>query len=217
MKKFLPAALLLLLGFTAFSVFITQGEQQAVSPTIDPQSEGKALIGGDFTLTNQDGAVVRDADFRGRVMLVFFGFTHCPDICPVTSATFAQLLTQLGDDANKIAPIFITVDPARDTPEVMKNYFANIDSRIIGLTGSPEDIAKVASTYKAYFSAPEAGGHGEHEDGHDEHSAHHDAGNYMVNHSGFVYLMDKNGHYVTHFAYDAPAETMAAEIKKLLN
>lgn len=170
------------------------------------KGQGEAAIGGDFSLTDQSGKTVRDADFRGKTMLVFFGFTHCPDICPVTAATLGGLLKSLGDRAEKLAVLFITVDPARDTPETLKAYLENFDPRIIGLTGSDEQIRQAASAYKAYYEAPAAAGHGDHGD--------HGGG--MVNHSGFIYLMDRDGKYVRHFPYDASEQDIAAALQPLL-
>lgn len=205
---------ILLLAIAAATFLFMEKNKLADMPTGDAaQGEGTALIGGDFTLTNQDGALVTNRDFQGRVMLVFFGFTHCPDICPVTSATFARLLEILGDKTSQVAPIFISVDPARDTPEVLKNYFANIDPRIIGLTGTPEQTAQAAQAYKAYFSTATAPAHDEH----DSQGHGHDTTDYMVDHSGFIYVMDKNGAYAKHFPFDASAETIAAAVTPLLD
>jgi len=171
----------------------------ATPETISPAEMAK--IGGSFTLTNQDGAAVTDADFHGKVMLVFFGFTHCGDVCPATAASFSKILGVLGENASNVAPIFISVDPARDTPEVLKKYLANFDPRIIGLTGTDEQLKQVASAYKAYFSVNK-------KDDADE--------NYEVDHSSFIYVMDKNGVYSKHFSYDAPANEIANTVLELL-
>ena len=111
--------------------------------------QGEAAVGGDFTLTNQAGQPVRQADFHGRVMLVFFGFTHCPDICPVTVATLSKAMEQLGAQADQVAPVFITVDPERDTPQVMKDFLSNFDKHMIpAVTGTPDQTKQVTEAYK---------------------------------------------------------------------
>src|SRR5690606_16968628 len=115
-----------------------------------------------FALTDQHGKKVSSEDFRGRVMLVFFGFTHCPDICPTTVSNLSKMMDALGSDADEIVPVFITVDPERDTPEVMKNYLANFDERFVGLTGSMDDIKKTSKAYKVFFSKSHDMGEGEH-------------------------------------------------------
>lgn len=165
--------------------------------------ENGAAIGGAFTLTDQHGKQVSDADFRGKVMLVFFGFTHCPDICPVTVATLSNVMKELGGAADKVAPVFITVDPRRDTSQAMKAYLANFDPRIAGLSGTPKAIKQAASAYKVYFS--ETGG-ADKKPGED----------YMVNHSSIVYMMGTDGSYARHFSYDAPASEIVAAIKGYL-
>jgi cytochrome oxidase Cu insertion factor (SCO1/SenC/PrrC family) len=201
MIKFCTFVIFLLLVVTTVMLFMTRDRIVYISQPAESQGEGVALIGGDFTLVNQDGATVSNKDFHGRVMMVFFGFTHCPDVCPVGAATFAKVLELIGDKAPAVAPIFISVDPARDTPEVLKEYFSNIDSRIIGLTGSDEQIKQVASTYKAYFSKSKIASETE----------------YGVDHSGFIYIMDKDGVYVQHFPYDASAQNIADAVLNLLN
>lgn len=200
--------LVILLLITAAMLFVTQNR------TIDKssgevQSEGKPLIGGDFTLINQDDKEVSNKDLHGKVMMVFFGFTYCPDICPVTVATFAKVLEILGDKAGGVAPVFITIDPERDTPEVLKNYLANIDERIIGLTGSKEQVKNAASQYKAYFAKAKTATEKAEEDM-------TGSTDYIMDHSGFIYVMDKSGSYVQHFPYDADAEEIAAAVSSLL-
>jgi protein SCO1 len=163
-------------------------------------------IGGEFSLTDQHGKNVKSSAFKGRYLLVFFGFTHCPDICPVTIATMSKTLELLGKKADQVVPIFITVDPERDTPAVMKNYLAPFDSRIIGLTGSKADIKKTADAYKIFFSkkqlTPEGhGGHGDH---------------YTVDHSTIVYMIDPDGNYLRHFSYNIGEKELAEGISEHL-
>jgi protein SCO1 len=165
------------------------------------QSSGAALIGGPFSLVGGDGKPVTDRDFRGRYMLIFFGFTHCPDICPAELQVVAQALEQLGDKAKKVVPIFITLDPERDTPEAMANYVKSFGPNFVGLTGSPEAIAAAAKAYRVAYSKVENK---------------ESAGDYSVDHSALVYLMDPEGRYVTHFSYGLSADQMAEKLGKSL-
>jgi protein SCO1 len=165
------------------------------------QSSGTALVGGPFSLVGADGKPVTDRDFRGRYMLIFFGFTHCPDICPAELQVIAQALEQLGDKAKNVVPIFITLDPERDTPEAMGNYLKSFGPNFVGLTGSPEAIAAAAKAYRVSYAKVE-----------DKESA----ADYGVDHSALVYLMDPEGRYVTHFSYGLSAEQMAEKLGKLL-
>ncbi len=198
MIRFCTFLIFLLLVVTSVMLVVTKNKIASDTQISEPK-EGVAQIGGDFKLTNQDGKQVSDKDFRGRVMMVFFGFTSCPDICPVTAATYAKVLEMLGEKAGEVAPIFISVDPQTDTPQVLKNYLGNIDPRIIGLTGTEEQTAQVASNYKVYFAKVKT-----------------QAGEDEMDHSGFVYIMDKNGTYVQHFPYDASAKDITAALMDLL-
>jgi protein SCO1/2 len=221
MIRFFTLLIVALLLVTTAVIFVTRNNINGTAQNSENKGEGTALIGGDFTLVNQDGVTVSDKDFRGKVMMVFFGFTNCPDMCPITSATFAKVLEELGDKAKDVAPIFITVDPERDTPQVMKEYIANIDPRIIGLTGTREQIEQAASAYKAYFAKATDASKQEQGDSMQEHAdsmpEHDESGNEnMINHSGFIYIMDKNGAYVKHFPYDASAQEVTYEVSGLL-
>jgi cytochrome oxidase Cu insertion factor (SCO1/SenC/PrrC family) len=160
----------------------------------------RVSLGGPFALADQDGAVRRDAEFRGRLMLVYFGYTYCPDACPTALNEMSKALDLLGDKAEAVQPIFITVDPARDTPAQLKLYAQNFHPRLVALTGTPEAIAAAARAYRVYYR--KAGGTG----GED----------YLVDHSGFIYLMGRDGKCLAHFLPDATAETMAAEIRRQL-
>ena len=160
-------------------------------------TQGKVLIGGPFSLVDTDGKRVTDKDFRGKLMLVFFGYMHCPDVCPTELQNMAEVLDKLGPDADQVAPIFISVDPNRDTPEALSSYVKNFSPRIIGLTGSADEVASAAKAYRVYFRRAE---------GSEE--------NYTVDHSVFVYLMDRKGEYLSHFAFNAPTDSVASAIKK---
>jgi protein SCO1/2 len=157
-------------------------------------------IGGPFNLVDHNGHAVTDADFRGRRMLVFFGYTNCPDECPLALQKMATALDTLGPLADQLAPLFITVDPTRDTPTRLTAYLSNFDLRIIGLTGSDEQIAAVAEAYRVYY-AP-----GEHER----------SGADLVSHSTFLYLMDPNGKLSAIFLQDIDAEKLAEALRAKL-
>lgn len=167
----------------------------------DVTISGKALIGGPFTLVGKDGKPVTDQAFRGKYMLVFFGFTHCPDICPAELQVIAASLDELGPKANEIIPIFITLDPERDTPQIVSDYVMNFGPRFVGLSGSPEAIAEAAKAYRVSYAKFQ------------EDPAKSD---YSIDHSALVYLMGKDGEYVTHFAYGTPAAKMAETLRRYL-
>lgn len=164
-------------------------------------TSGKALIGGPFTLIDQNGKTVTDQDFRGRFMLVFFGFTHCPDVCPAELQVISQSLETLGPKAEEVVPIFITLDPERDTQATMSAYVKNFGSRFVGLTGSPEAVAAAAKAYRIAYSKFQ------------EDPASSD---YSIDHSALVYLMGKDGEYVTHFPYGTPPDQMTEALRRYL-
>lgn len=169
----------------------------------DSDSAAAVPIGGPFALVDQTGKPVTEADYRGRLMLVFFGFTHCPDVCPTALDRISRTLDRLGKDAAEVQPIFITVDPERDDPATLAAYIEAFDRRIVGLTGTPEQIASAARAYRVYYSRAAPAGS---ESGDD----------YLVNHSAIVYLMGRDGTFLAHFPYTATAEDMAAEIQRHL-
>jgi protein SCO1/2 len=171
----------------------------AVPPSV-PQARitGEADIRSDFSLTDHNGRRVTEADFAGRWQLVFFGFTHCPDICPTTLAYMARVLEHLGGEAERIAPIFITVDPARDTQQVMANYVVAFHPRLIGLTGTEAEVAAAVKAFRVYY----------------ERMNEEDApGGYLMAHSGYIYLMTEKGRFEAVFKESRqPPEEMAREI-----
>ena len=161
-------------------------------------TSGVASVGGPFTLVDQRGNVVTDQSFRGRWMLVFFGFTHCPDICPTALNDMSMTLQELGAAADKVQPIFITVDPERDTVQAMADYVANFDPRIVALTGTPEQVADAAKAYRVYYKKVPQGD------------------DYTMDHTGILYVMDPQGRFMTHFTPNTPPADMAARIRKLI-
>ncbi|HWA79670.1 MAG TPA: SCO family protein [Acetobacteraceae bacterium] len=154
-------------------------------------------IGGPFRLTDDTGRTVTDASFRGRWMLVYFGYTSCPDVCPTELATIAAALHDLGADADRVAALFITVDPARDTPKVLAAYVRLFDRRLIGLTGTPAQIAATARAYRAYYQKVASG----------------DRNAYHMDHSSFIYLMGPDGGFEDLFNPGTRAADIAASIR----
>ncbi len=157
---------------------------------------GIALIGGPFHLTDQNGQIRSAADFRGQFTLVFFGYSNCPDVCPTTLQTITTVLGKLGPDAAKVTPIFITVDPARDTPQVLKAYAANFTPRLVALSGSAEEIAAVAKAYRIYYKKIGEGA------------------DYSMDHTALIYVMGPDGRYLAHFPPEATADDIVKDLRQ---
>lgn len=174
---------------------------RAVTGNGQPAPTTAVAIGGPFSLTDQTGAAVTDQTYKGAYRLIYFGYTFCPDACPTELQVMAQAMDDLGADAAKVQPIFVTIDPARDTPGQLAAYVPQFDRRLVGLTGSAEQIAAIAREYKVYYAKAETGGAP-------------DA--YAMNHSSYVYLMDPNGKFLTVFSSDDDAGKMAASIRQYM-
>jgi protein SCO1 len=155
-------------------------------------------IGGPFTLVAPDGTTVTEQTYRGKWLLVYFGFTFCPDTCPTTLLEVAAALEKLGPDADKLQPLFITVDPLRDTPAVMGNYTQSFHPRIIGLTGTPQQIAAVAQEYGVYYAPHRTGPAAE---------------DYVMDHGTYLYLMDPHGKFVRGFDAETPGDRLAEAVR----
>lgn len=162
------------------------------------QTMGQGAVGGPFTLVDHTGKTVTDADFRGRFLLVFFGYTFCPDVCPTELNAITVAMDKLGPLAEKVTPVFITIDPHRDTVEKLKSYVADFHPRLVGLTGSEEQVAAAARAYRVYYK--KAGGDKAGED-------------YLVDHSSYVYLMGPDGVFLTHFSFGVEPGKMAEELR----
>jgi protein SCO1/2 len=161
------------------SMAAAEEPQPSAAQMMDDLMFGRGTVGGPFALTDQDGRLRRDSDFRGRLMIVYFGYTFCPDVCPADLMAITQALEALGPEAAGIQPVFITIDPARDN-QVMAEYLKAFHHSFFGLTGSPEDIRKVANAYKAFYARVEDPRTGE----------------YSIDHSGVIYLMGRDGKYL---------------------
>jgi len=184
-------------GLSALGLFFLQNSH----PGPKQISTGKALIGGPFALTDHTGKRVTEKDFEGKFMLVFFGYTFCPDFCPAELQVISAALDELGEKVKKVTPIFITIDPERDTVEQMKSYVSNFHEQLIGLTGSMEEIRAAAKVYRVYFKKVTSDA---------------SSSDYVMDHSSIVYLMSPQGEYLTHFAYGTGVEKMAEGMAKFL-
>jgi protein SCO1 len=159
----------------------------------------RSAVGGPFRLTDQNGRTVTDKDLRGKWLLVYFGYTHCPDECPTALNNIALALEYLGAKAKEIRPVFITVDPERDTPAVLKTYVASFDAPILALTGSAAAVAQAAKGYRVYYVKHALAG-----------------GDYEMDHSSIIDVMDPQGRFTASFSGDSPPKDMAARLLKLL-
>ncbi|QTL02831.1 SCO family protein [Aquabacter sp. L1I39] len=160
---------------------------------------GSASVGGPFRLVDQTGATVTEADLKGKLTLIFFGFTHCPDICPTSLFEMSEILNALGPDASKVQAMFVTVDPERDTPEVMKAYLSSFNPQVRGLSGTPEQIDAIKRAYRVYSKKVPL-----------------DGGDYTMDHTAVIYLMDKSGSFLAPFNAKRPPAEAAADLRRNL-
>jgi protein SCO1 len=158
-----------------------------------------AAIGGPFQLSDQSGATVTEKSLQGKPTLIFFGFTHCPDVCPTALFEISEILRAMGKDADGVNAYFISVDPERDNKEAMKDYLSSFDPHLKGLTGDPEAIAKVLSAYRVYAKKVPL-----------------KDGDYTMDHTALTYLMDRDGHFVAPFNLNRTPDEAAADLKRYL-
>jgi len=187
-------------GMTALALIPEARERLLPAPNV--KSWGQALIGGPFALTDHTGRRVTDEDFRGRYMLVFFGFTFCPDVCPSALQVVSAALDKLGPKAERFVPVLITVDPERDTPEQLALYVQSFHPRLMGLTGTPAEIEAVAKAYRVHSVRKRV----------DPKSS---AG-YTIDHPAQVYVMDPDGRYRAFLDYTKGVESVAASLARVL-
>jgi protein SCO1 len=171
----------------ALMMWLLDGSRGALAP---------AAIGGPFQLVDQDGGTVTADKLQGKPTLLFFGYTHCPDICPTTLFDVSEVLRAMGKDADRVNAYFVSVDPERDSPAIIKDYLSSFDPHLKGLTGDPDAVAKTLSAYRVFARKVPA-----------------KDGDYTMDHSAMVYLMDRNGHFVAPFKLDRKPEDAAADLK----
>jgi len=192
--------LVLILGAFAAGVLLCfAGLALVAGPNLSANVAQAARIGGPFRLTDQNGKVVTDEDVKGKPFLVFFGFTHCPDVCPTTLFDVSEVLRNLGPDADRAGALFITVDPERDNAASLKDYLSSFDPHLRGLTGEPGALAAVAKEYRVYYKKVPL-----------------EDGDYTMDHTAIVYLMDKEGHFVSPFNLKRKPEASAEELRKYM-
>ncbi|HXX25157.1 MAG TPA: SCO family protein [Pseudolabrys sp.] len=182
------AGLVIFLGIFLFAI----GEFRGSGPS-------HSAIGGSFNLVDQDGEPITDQDLKGEPALVFFGYTHCPDICPTTLYEISEVLHALGSDANRVRALYITVDPERDTPAVMKDYLSSFDPHLRGATGDAKSIAQVEKAYRVFAQKVPT-----------------KDGDYSMDHTALVYLMDKQGRFVAPFSLKRQPAEAAADLRKYM-
>ncbi|MCX7312862.1 MAG: SCO family protein [Hyphomicrobiales bacterium] len=179
-------------GLVLFSAVIFLVTGRSPSPITMPSA-----VGGPFNLVDQNAKPITDADFKGRPFLVFFGFTHCPDVCPTTLFEVSEIFRSLGPNNKNVGAMFVTVDPERDTPAVLKDYLASFDPRIVGATGDAAAIAAAVKSFRVYAKKVPT-----------------DGGGYTMDHTAIVYLMGKDGRFVAPFNMKRRPEEAAADLKR---
>jgi cytochrome oxidase Cu insertion factor (SCO1/SenC/PrrC family) len=186
------------------SLFLSSGlalaeEQPSAAQMMDDLMYGRGSVGGPFTLADPTGKLRSDSEFRGKLMIVYFGYTFCPDVCPADLMAITQALDALGPLADGVQPVFITIDPERDT-KVLGEYVGAFHRSLVGLTGSPEQIRKVANAYKAFYvKVPDAQG-----------------GDYSIDHTGVIYLMGRSGEYLGFMPPQTSPERLTEILRKYL-
>jgi len=197
-RKFVPVvAALCLLGVAVAVMWWDEASQLR-----DFTSRARLpAISGAFTLMGTDGATVTESTYRDKIQLVYFGYTYCPDACPATLKTIASALDELGPPANRIQPLFITIDPQRDTHEVLAQYVKSFGSRVVGLTGTPEQIAAAAKAYGVYYA---------------QYKTANAPDGYLMDHTPVVFVMNEDGRLVPTFAADTSAAQMASRPRTLI-
>ena len=187
-RPFLFGVVILLLAAAAGSYLLWQNDRM----------QQVAAVGGPFSLIDGDGKRVTEADYKGRWLMVFFGYTFCPDACPTALSAMAAAMDRMGQDADQVQPIFITVDPERDTPQVMKEYVGNFGPKIVGLTGTAADIAAVAQAFRVYYK--KAG----------------DGPNYLMDHSTAILVLDPTLHFAGIIPGDAKPAQIIERLKQIM-
>jgi protein SCO1/2 len=189
----------LLLCLSPVAVLAQHEPERSAAELMDVLMWNREPVGGPFALVDHTGRQRTEADFRGKLLLLYFGFTYCPDVCPTDLQSIGLAIDQLGKAGEEVQPLFVTLDPDRDTPQHLANYVPLFHPRLVGLTGDASSIRQAARAYKVYYAkVPTAG-----ED-------------YTVDHSGYIYLMDRAGQYLGFFPPGTPPDRMADVIRPLL-
>lgn len=183
-------AALMLCGLLLFKLYMRYVQEDG----------GTAQIGGPFELVDQDARPVTEADFKGKFLLIYFGYTYCPDACPTALGVMAAAIGKLDVAGERVTPMLISIDPARDTPQALKDYVGNFHPRMVGLTGTPEQVAKAAKAYRVYFQKA-SGATGP---------------DYLMDHSNLIYLMDADGKFLTFFGPQATPDEVAEALRRYL-
>jgi protein SCO1 len=189
----------LVVAFLCGLVLVFGGILYIAGHSSSPIGPAIAAVGGPFQLEDENGKPVSDQELKGRPFLVFFGYTHCPDVCPTTLFEISEVMRSLGKDADRAGALFITVDPERDTPAVLKDYLSNFDPHLRGLTGDPAAVSAALKAYRVYAQKVPL-----------------KDGDYTMDHTAVVYLMDKDGHFVTAFNLKQTPEAAAGQLRGYL-
>ncbi len=192
-------ALLIAVALGLGGRYFFSGEEARQGSTTGASTITSSLIGGPFEMIDHNGKIVTQASYAGRYMVVYFGYTFCPDVCPLGLQLIGEALdifAEKGGDVAKVTPIFVTVDPERDSPEILKEYLSNFHPAFVGLSGSVEQMSHMAKAYRAYYAKVK-----------DETSS----AEYLMDHTAITYLMGPDGGYVGHFSHSATADKMAAQ------
>jgi protein SCO1/2 len=179
---------------------LAEKSDRSAADLMDVVMWNREPIGGAFALIDQNGARRTDADFRDKFMLVYFGFTYCPDVCPTDLLQMGLAVDRLGPAGDSVQPIFITVDPERDTPEHLKEYLTMFHPRFIGLTGDAAAIKEAARAYRVYYARADL-----------------PKSDYTIDHSAFIYLMGRNGEYLSFFPPGTSAELLAGALRPYIH
>lgn len=192
--------ILLLLCFITFALGMGYYVSTYVRPVKTNTQTGNALLGGDFQLTTHKGHPIDTKQFRGKYMMIYFGYSFCPDICPTALENMSEAMMKLADLGPKIQPIFVTVDPDRDTVKQLETYIQSFHPRFLALTGSKESLDKAIKSFRVYAQKVEDEG----------------ASDYLIDHSSIVYVMGPDGKYVAHFSHQIPGEEMAFKVREII-
>jgi cytochrome oxidase Cu insertion factor (SCO1/SenC/PrrC family) len=197
----LPSTPRLVVAIVLLAVAAVLGFYAWNTAWIEKTVSGVALIGGPFEMVDQNGTIVTEKNFAGKPMLLFFGYTYCPDVCPTELQILSAALDQLGEQAKTVQPIFVSIDPERDTPAVLKSYLEGFGPRWIGLTGTPEQVRQITRSWHVFYEKR------------DNKASPQD---YLMDHSSFIFLMGSDGHFLKHFNYTTDAKTLAADLSNAL-